>query len=131
MTDLSIDLQFPTPPTLFTHRELVTGSPFSSGVHLLQRNRGILTCDAFGIAWSLNSYPSGIGLSPKVVTDTDRDFLQLVELKTDSAAELVPGRRIDTRQVAGYTFFSEFPLVGMNVWIYPNCTVNFYWVVVF
>lgn len=128
---VSVNLQFPAPPTIFTHREAVSGSPFSTGLYHIDRPRFLLNLDAFGFYWRFSSVPVGVGQTPAPVTIYEEPLAQVLEVKTNAAAELLNGRHYDLNEDEGYFYFSEFPLVRLTLQVWPATVLEAWWMVIF
>jgi hypothetical protein len=127
---VKLPLQFPDPPTRLTTREALPGNPYAAGLHLLDRPRGPINLDAFGLAWQITGVPIGVGRRVTGVTTYDRVLLELLEIPIDltGATSNGPLRQVD--QDEGRFYFSEFPIERISAWIYPFCSANFWWILV-
>lgn len=131
MAQVSLPLQFPTPPLDLTHQEALPGNPYSSGHYLFDRVRGPINCDAYGIYFKAFTVPPGFGVNVGAKVTYDRDWLQLLEVKEDILSNVQDGPYLSTRAQEGIFMFDEFPILRVVAQIYPGCTANFWWVVVF
>lgn len=130
MANINITQLLVTPPTILTTMEAVIGNPFFAGRYFLDRVRGPIGLDAFGVQWSVTVTPPGMGSFIRTDIQFDRDVLEIREVKSDLGGTLVEGERHLTAAQAGRIFFSEFPITRIAVWIYPGCEVNFEWILV-
>lgn len=132
MANLGIALQFPTPPLDLTHQEALAGNPYSAGVHLLDRVRGPINLDAYGIYWQAHLVPSGIGQTMgRNVTTFEQPIAQLLQVKMDILSVVQNGPMLPIVQDEGIMMFDEFPILRVSAWIETGCELNFWWVVVF
>jgi hypothetical protein len=124
-----VSVQFPVPWGRFTSLEALPGNPFdSSTIHLVDRVRGPVNCDAFGMAWSLHFLPAGIGRTVRTVTYFDRTVAELMEVKVDIGLTTYNGPIHLVRQDEDRFFFSEFPIERMSIWVYPGVTIDLFWI---
>jgi hypothetical protein len=132
MANLGIALQFPTPPLDLTHREALPGNPYSAGIHLLDRVRGPINCDAFGIYWVNTLNPIGIGRTVGQNTIRFEEPIgQLLQVKEDILSVVQNGPVVPIIEDQGIMMFDEFPILRVSAWVQVGCQFNFFWVVVF
>lgn len=131
MADLGLALQFPIPPLDLTHQEAVTGSPFGPGVHLVDRIRGPINCDAYGVYYRENGVAVGIGRTIQVVTVYEQPYAQILQVKEDIFSVIQNGPHLDVRNDQGIFMFDEFPILRVSLWVAPACSIELWWVVVF
>lgn len=128
MASEPINTQFPVPWGRFTQLEALSGNPYTAGLHLVDRIRGPINCDAFGFAWQAASIAPGIGQVSKTVTRYDRVVAELMEVKLDFLAATYNGPIHLVEQDEGRFLFSEFPIERMSCWVSPGVSMNFYWI---
>ena len=116
------------PPTILTSLEALPGNPYGPGLHLLDRPRGPINCDAFGFAWLFIATPVGVGRVARSVTTFQESLAQVLEVKTDITAATLNGEVYNLDQDEGRQYFSEFPITRISVTILPATALNLYWV---
>jgi hypothetical protein len=131
MSNLGIALQFPTPPLDLTHRELVAGSPFGAGVHLVDRVRGPINCDAYGVYFRANSVASGLGGTVGRTVTYEQPYAEILQVKEDILSAIQNGPYTYCTRDQGIVMFDEFPILRVSLWVAPACSVDLWWVVVF
>jgi hypothetical protein len=130
VASIPIQLQFPDPPTILTQREALPGNPYSGPLQFIDRVRGPIGTDAFGIDWLVTVTPPGIGSTIDTDVTFDRDIIGLREVKEDIGSTLISGPQTLIREIQGRMYFSEFPLTRLALWVYPFCEINLWWVLV-
>jgi hypothetical protein len=131
MVAVSIAQQLLNPPTIFTQLEHVAGAPFGAGLHLIDRVRGPIGVDAFGFAWLFTGTPAGVGQTVQAVTTFEQPLAQVLEVKQDITAATLNGRVLDLDQDEGRSYFSEFPLLRLSVYVLPATTLDLWWILIF
>lgn len=131
MADLGLALQFPIPPLDLTHRELVTGSPFGPGVHLLDRVRGPINCDAYGVYYRANLIASGLGGTVGRTITYESPYAEILQVKEDILSAIQNGPYTYCVRDQGIVMFDEFPILRVSLWVETACSVDLWWVVVF
>ena len=131
MADLGLALQFPIPPLDLTHQEAVAGSPFGPGLYHLDRVRGPINCDAYGVYFRENGVAPGIGRTVTPVTIYETMYGQLLEVKEDILSNIQNGPHLDLKVDQGIFMFDEFPILRVTLLVLPACSVELWWVVVF
>lgn len=132
MANLGIALQFPTPPLDLTHQEALPGNPYSAGIHLLDRVRGPINCDAFGVYWIVHLVPQGIGKTVGQNTVRFEEPVgQLLQVKEDILSNVQNGPIVPILEDEGIMMFDEFPILRVSAWVQIGCQIEFFWVVVF
>jgi hypothetical protein len=130
MANVPVQQLFWVPPTILTTRVALPGNPYSGPLQFVDRVRGPVGVDAFGIDWEITITPAGIGTKIDTQVVFDRTILQLREVKPDLGGTLISGPPIDIDAIEGRHYFSEFPLTRVALFVYPFCEVNLYWVLV-
>lgn len=131
MTDLGIALQFPTPPLDLTHLEALPLNPYGPGLHFVDRVRGPIAVDAYGMYWQVHSTTPGIGQTIRTQLYFDRPLLEIRQIQEDLVSNVEGGPVIFTDEAAGYIKFVEFPILRVAIWVYPGCSFDLSWIVVF
>jgi alpha-glucuronidase len=131
MADLGLALQFPIPPLDLTHQEALPGNHYGPGVHLLDRIRGPINCDAYGIYYKAQSVASGIGRTVGRTVTYDEPYAEILQVKEDILSNIQNGPYTYCTRDQGIVMFDEFPILRVSVWVAPACSVDLFWVVVF
>jgi hypothetical protein len=119
--------EFAHPPWGSLSRELIATLTFAGNNHVLQRVRGPINVDAFGIAWSVTTAPAGAGRQTRLVTNYEDAFMQLGVRYTDLGGHDFYGELFD-QHVDGQYFLWNQPIpTAIDVWIFPNFAVTMYW----
>jgi hypothetical protein len=120
--------QFLHPPINLCTLEAIPGSPFT-GLNALQRIRGPINVDAFGLSWLITSAPAGYGLNiGAAVNFYDRPVLQVGIFHKLFDGSLNVSQQEETSLVKGYIMFNEsFPDV-VDVLLQPFVEADFNWV---
>jgi hypothetical protein len=118
------------PPTFLTQLEALPGNPYGPGLHLLDRPRGPINCDAFGFGWLFIGTPVGVSQTARSVTRYGEPLAQVLEVKSDVTAATLNGEVYDIDQDEGRQYFSEFPITRISVTILPACSLNLYWILI-
>ena len=127
---VSIIEQFLHPPISLCALEALPGNPYS-GLNGLQRIRGPVNVDAFGIRWLITAFPAGYGVSVgAAVNFFDRTILELGIQHRMLDGTIVVTQQEETRLVTGYSMFdAAFPYV-VDVQLAPGVAANLWWILV-
>ncbi len=131
MVQLPIPLQFPIPPLDLTHQEALSGNHYGPGVHLLDRVRGPINCDAYGIYYVAQQVPIGIGRTVGRTVTYDEPYAEILCVKEDIASHIQNGQYTYCVRDQGIVMFDEFPILRVSLWVAPGALVDVFWVVVF
>jgi len=128
---VSIIQQFLHPPIGLCVQEALPGNPYPDGIHALQRIRGPVNVDAFGLRWLIASSPPGYGIDiGAAVNFFDRTILQIGVQHRLFDGTIVTTQQLDTRLAQGHVMFDEsFPYV-VDVQLPPGVTADFWWLLV-
>lgn len=130
MANVPISQFFDTPPDILTSLEALPANPYSGPLQFVDRVRGPVGLDAFGIQWQVTLAPAGIGSTIYTQINYDRVVMELREVKSDIGGTLVFGRTLDVSEAEGRMFFSTFPLTRLALWVYPGVEVQLHWILV-
>lgn len=121
--------EFAHPPWGSLSRELIGTFTAAGNPNILQRVRGPITVDAFGIAWSVTTAPAGAGRRVRLSTDYEDSFMQLGVRYTDLGSHDFYGQLFD-QNIDGQYFLWDQPIpTSIDVWVFPNFAVTLYWLV--
>lgn len=130
MSDVSIIQQFLHPPIGLCTLEVISGAPFSDVV-AVDRPRGLVRTDAFGIRYLVTFSPPGYGISDGAGSNHfDRPVVEIA-----TRHQLLDGEIIVTSQQAydtasGTVMFEEsFPYI-VNLLFSPGIEASLWWVLV-
>lgn len=129
---VSIIQQFLHPPIGLCVLEPLPGNPYGPGGLVgLQRIRGPVNVDAFGIRWLITSYPAGYGVDVgAAVNFFDRTVLSIGVQHQLFSGTIIVTEQLDTRLAAGHLMFQEsFPYI-VDVQLAPGVEANFWWLLV-
>lgn len=121
--------EFAHPPWGSLSRELIGTFTSSGNPHVLQRIRGPVNVDAFGITWSVTTVPAQAGRQSRLSTDFEDPFLQLGVRYTDLGGHDFYGQLFN-QTVDGQYFLWDQPIpTAVDLWVFPNFGVTMYWLV--
>jgi hypothetical protein len=129
-TNVSVIQQFLHPPVGLTALEALSGNPYS-GLVALDRVRGPVRVDAFGIRWLITGYPDGYGVTPRAGNNAfDRNVIEIAIVHQTLDSNLVVSEQVQSYFAAGTLMFEEsFPYV-VDVELAPGIEANLYWVLI-
>lgn len=130
MVDIQIPGLFTDPPEIITTREALPGNPYSGPLQFIDRVRGPVGLDAYGIDWLVTIAPPGIGSTLYTDVVFDRAMIQIREVGPDLGGTLISGPAIDLVELQGRHYFSQFPLTRLALWVLPFVEINLWWVLV-
>src|ERR1700693_3444989 len=109
------------PPVKLLSRE--TLGPLTSGVYTLNRTRGPIAVDAFGITFSFFSIPAAFGYTDTTVRNYDDAICSwnVEQTMFDGHTVLTPEERV-YHEGDLYFFNTLFPTT-LHVWVQVGCTV--------
>src|SRR5690242_17668138 len=109
-TPVSIIQQFLHPPVGLTRLEALPANPYS-GLNGLQRIRGPVNVDAFGIRWLITAFPPGYGVTPAAGDNKfDRPVIDIAVRHQLLSGEVVTTSQMESIRAAGTMMFEEsFP----------------------
>lgn len=119
--------EFAHPPWGSLSRELIGTFSFTGSVHVLQRVRGPVTVDAFGLAWGLFTIPAGAGFQKGVVKTYHDRFLQVGVRFTDLGGHDFYGEMLDIDQDGAYHLFDQPLPTAIDIYVFPNYAITLYW----
>jgi len=131
MANVGIALQFPTPPLDLTHLESLPFNPYSGPLQFLTRQRGPIAVDAYGLYWRMREVPVGIGTSIRTDVFYDRQVAEFREIQEDILSNTEAQFIHPVNRQSGFFMFNEFPILRVGLWVYPHCSVDLSWIVVF
>lgn len=122
--------QFLHPPIGVMVREDLPANPYT-GYNLLNRPNLLFGVNAFGIAWSAESWPAGYGRNSMFIdSDFDRRILRIQVYHRLADSSDVVSEFLDTKRQSGYLLFNEsFPFSVGTEWA-PGVTGSFAWLLV-
>ncbi len=119
--------EFAHPPWGTLSRSLIGTLTPAGNVHTLQRVRGPINVDAFGITWSVTTAPAAAGRRTRVVTTFEDSFIQLGVRYTDLSGHDFYGQLFDVNQDGQYFMWDQPIPTAIDVWVFPNFAVTMYW----
>jgi hypothetical protein len=129
MPDVGVIQQFLHPPIGVLAREVIAGGPFS-GYHSFQRVRGPVGVDAFGIGWSLETWPAGYGtFGDPVGVFFDRNVLELRVLHRFFDGSDAWTQRVESDSQVGFVLFNEALPWLVRTQLAPGVTGSYFWLV--
>lgn len=126
-TPVSIIQQFLHPPIGLLVLEALPANPYS-GLNGLQRIRGPINVDAFGIRWQIVGYPAGYGVTPRAGDNQfDRPVIEVAVQHQLLDSTLVVTEQSFFDRAAGHVLFNEsFPYI-IDVELAPGITADLFW----
>lgn len=119
--------QLPHPPYGFLGRE--TGFSLAAGVTQIQRIRGPVTVDAFGISFSFFTVPAAFGWKQQVHKDYELVIVEFAPLYTLFDGHSVYGPAQQVTHEGDIYYFDQLLPTRIDVWVQVGCVVTQYWVV--
>jgi len=119
--------EFAHPPWGVIQRELIGTYGPGPVTASLQRVRGPINVDAFGIAWSVFAVPAQAGRRVRVVTEYEDNFMQYGVLYTDLTGHSFYGELADVSLDGQYVLFQQPLPTSVDIWIFPGFSVTLYW----
>ena len=115
------------PPFGILRRE--TLGPLTAGLSSVQRVRGPIGVDAFGISFSFFTIPAAFGWTDGVVKVYEERILQWAPIYTDLTGHDFVGGIYDLHQEGELLFFPQALPTRIDVSVQVGCTVIFYFLV--
>lgn len=129
-TDVNVINFFLHPPLGVMTLEHIPSAPFSGGEYALNRPRGPVNTDAFGILWSVSAAAVGTGLIPGLQTEYEERVVEITVGHILLDSTYVISQRLASGLDSGFMLFSEALPYDVNVMVGPPFLVDFYWVLV-
>ena len=117
--------QLAHPPYGVLTRE--TGPTLTTGLYQLQRIRGPVNVDAFGVSFSFFTIPAAFGHTDR----TDRDY-ELPIAEWSAAYTMLDGHVVTSppqvvRHEGDLYWFDQLLPLHVNVWVQVGCAVTVFW----
>ena len=119
---------FTHPPLGALSLEHVPSAPLSGGLYALNRPRGPIHTDAYGILWSVSAAALGTGSTPGIVTEWDERVVEIAcdYILFDGTPAI--GQRIATNMDNGIMMFEQLLPFGLDVQVGVPFLVDFFWI---
>lgn len=114
------------PPYGVMSRE--TGPTLTAGLYQVQRIRGPINFDAFGLSFSFFTIPSEFGYSQKVTKDYEVPIVSFAPLYTLLDGHDVYGPQTDVHHEGDLLYLDQLFPTRVDVWVQVGCTVVLYFV---
>lgn len=115
------------PPFGILSREL--GFTLTAGLTSIQRPRGPVHVDAFGLSFSFVAIPASFGSAIGVVTDYEERICQFAPRYTDLSGHDFYGGFQDVFHEGEFYFFPQAFPTAIDVFVTVGCVVTQYWLV--
>lgn len=120
------------PPLGVMTLEHIPTAPFTGPVQVaLNRPRGPVHTDAFGIVWSVTAEAAGVGRVDGIQTEFDERVVEIVVSHILLDGTPIVSQRVVSWLDSGFMLFSEALPYDLNVRIGPPFQVDFWWVLIF
>lgn len=119
--------EFAHPPWGVLSRSLIGTIGPGPTLQTLQRIRGPINVDAFGIAWSVFTAPAAAGRRTRVVTQYEDTFLQIGVRYTDLGGHDFFGEVIDVNEDGKYFLWAQPIPTAIDCWVFPGFSVTMFW----
>lgn len=116
------------PPFGVIQRELIA-TPLTYGVTQLQRIRGPVNVDAFGMSFDFFTIPAEFGSTQMVSTRYEHVIVQMAPLYTDLSGHDMYGPMVDISEEGQYYFFDALLPTRVDVFVQVGCVVTGFWLV--
>lgn len=130
-TDVNVINFFLHPPLGVMTLEHIPSAPLGpGGTYALNRPRGPVNTDAFGLLWSVTGEALGVGKTVGIQTEFEERVIEIVVSHQLLDATFVISQRLTSTLDSGFMLFSEALPYDVNVMLGPPFQVDLYWVLV-
>lgn len=118
------------PPLGVMGLEHLPTAPFTGGSYAIDRPRGPLRVDAYGLFWSVSAAALGTGNIPGLVTEWEDRVVEIGVIHQMLDGTFVYSQRLATNLDAGFVLWEEALPYGIDLVVGPPFLVDFYWCVI-
>ena len=115
------------PPYGLLTREV--GFTLTAGLTQIQRIRGPVTVDAFGLSFSFFTIPAKFGRTQQVNLDYEVPIVEFAPVYTLFDGNQIQGPSTLLTHEGDILYFDQLLPTHINVWVQVGCVVVQYWVV--
>lgn len=128
MSDVSIIQQFLHPPIGLCTLEVISGAPFTDLV-AVDRPRGLVRTDAFGIRYLITFSPDGYGITPAAGSNVfDRPVVEIATRHQLLSGDIIVTSQQTYSTASGTLMFEEsFPYI-VDLLFSPGIEASLWWV---
>lgn len=119
------------PPWGVLQLEHIAGAPFFTGQYALDRPRGPVRVDAYGLLWSVTTEAPGVGLTPGLVTEYDERVIEISLTYQLLDGTFIQGARLASSWDNGQFMFDQLLPYGVDVRIGVPFSVDLWWLLAF
>jgi len=101
----------------------------TAGVTQVQRIRGPINVDAFGLSFSFITIPAKFGFTQQVHKDYEVPIVEMAPLYTMFDGHTVYGPTVTLTHEGDLIFLDQLFPTRVDVWVQVGCLVSQYWLV--